>query len=194
MNSRKIIFVLSVIALGFAVQGEAAQGISQRDAPPKIEALPLQPYVAVRMEASIEQLNKVIPAGIGQVAGLLGAHGIQPAGPPFVRYLVVDMPKHLEIQIGFPVGKPVKAVAPLLAGAFPAGRYITYTYTGPYSGLIGANGTVINWASKHRLSLDQKPAKQGVAWGARAEIYITDPSHEPDPNKLKTKIMCRLVG
>ncbi len=138
MRSIRIVVAPPIVVPALAARCEAVQRNSGFDNHPKIERLSRQAYIAVRSQVSLAQLGKVIPASIGQVVGWLGAHGAHPTGPPFVRYLVVDMPKGLEIEIGFPVAGPIKAVAPFVAGALPAGRYLTGTYTGSNDGLTRA--------------------------------------------------------
>lgn len=186
----KITSCISVILLGSTAQWALAAG---SDEPPKLERLPLQKYIAVRKSVAKGQLSRSIRDGIGQVAAWLAGHGVQPAGPPFVRYLVVNMPEHFDVEIGFPVGDSTKATAPLVAGVFPAGRYVTCTYTGNYDGLEGATGLVLGWAQRNHLALAHAPGKNGDAWKARAEIYLTDPSREKNPHKYQTRILFGLA-
>jgi len=193
MKSSQIILAFTLTALGLGALCEASQSGPSGGEQPKVEALPETHYVAVRTRVSEAQLSKVIPASIGQVSAWLGARGAHPSGPPFVRYVVVDMPRHLDIEVGFPVLGSMIASGPIRAGAFPAGRYVTYTYTGSYDGLSRANATALDWARKNRISLDQKPSKEGVVWAGRLEYYLTDPSKEPDPKKFKTKILFRVA-
>jgi effector-binding domain-containing protein len=193
MKHTNVALIFTIILLGLGAQATVARADSDRGASPKIEYLPLQRYVAIHRNVSKAQLSEAISAGIGQVANWLAAHGERPAGPPFVRYLVIAMPEHLDIEIGFPIAAPVKATAPLVEGAFPAGRYVTYTYTGGYDGLVDANGEVLRWAQKKNLVLEHKQSGQGDVWGAREEIYLTDPSRVHDPKKYRTKILFGLA-
>ena len=43
----------------------------------------------------------------GEVFGWLGARGLAPAGPPFLRYDVIDIARQIEIDNGVPVAAPV---------------------------------------------------------------------------------------
>ncbi len=189
MRLRHILIAIAVAVLGLGVPVVAAQNKNAGNAQVKIEVLPLQPYVAIRKQVSMDQLGGVISPSIGLVAKWLGTHSDRPSGAPFVRYMVIDMPKRLDIEVGFPVTRPTGPDAPVLSGAFPPGRYISYTYTGPYDGLVGANAMLLNWARNHHISLAVRRSKQGDVWGGRVEYYLTDPTREPDPKGYQTKIL-----
>ena len=58
---------------------------------PTIETRKDRPYAAIPVSVRMEELGSVVPPLTGQVFDWLGAQGVAPAGPPFWRYLVVDM-------------------------------------------------------------------------------------------------------
>jgi len=56
----------------------------------------------VSMTTSSEAADEIPP-----LLGWLAAHGQAPSGPPFLRYLVIDMAADLVVQAGVPVAVPV---------------------------------------------------------------------------------------
>jgi hypothetical protein len=64
---------------------------------PRLEQRDAQPYVEIQTRAAMNEMDSVIPQRLGEVFAWLGAHGVAPAGPPFVRYYdVSDMSASLQ--------------------------------------------------------------------------------------------------
>ena len=92
---------------------------------PTIETRTDQPYAAIPVSVSMEELGTVVPPLTGHVFGWLAGRGISPAGPPFWRYVVVDMEAKLELETGVPVASQVEGDDQVRTGLLPAGRYAT---------------------------------------------------------------------
>ena len=118
---------------------------------------------------------------------------MSPAGPPFLKYNVIDMMRQLEIDNGVPVAAPVDGDGDVIAGVVPAGRYATLTHVGHPSELVGATKTLLDWAADQGLTWDMSPSGDGDRWGSRLEIYLTDPREEPDMSKWVTQLAFRLA-
>lgn len=160
---------------------------------PKIESREAQQYVAVHSEVPSSELPKVIPQSIGEVIGWLNEKGVAPAGAPFVRYNVINMPGLLDIEVGWPVANSVSGNGRVSAGVLPAGRYATLLYTGDYPGLQGATAALLDWGAKQNVVWDNWEAEKGDAFGGRFESYLTDPNQEPDLSKHETIVAIRLA-
>ena len=61
-------------------------------------------------------------------------------------------------------------------------------------GLVGPTAFLLKWAEEHNLTWDVTQTPEGERWGARLEIYETDPATEPDLNKWTTQLAFRLLG
>ena len=120
--------------------------------------------------------------------------GTAPAGPPFIRFLVIDMEALLQLELGVPVAEPMTESGRIRPGVLPAGRYVVLRHIGHYDGLIDANAALQQWAHDHGLEFDVRDTPEGSAWGSRFEEYITDPSAEPDPGKWETDVAYLLRG
>jgi DNA gyrase inhibitor GyrI len=93
---------------------------------------------------------------------------------------VIDMARNLEVEAGCTVAEPVTGDGRLVAGTLPAGRYATLRHVGHPSSLMAATAGLRDWVAAKGLKWDMAPSASGERWGARLEIYLTDPETEPD--------------
>ena len=160
---------------------------------PEIETRAEQPYVAIRTQVTMEDLGTVVPPLNQQVFAWLGEHGAAPAGAPFWKYNVIDMAGKLEVEAGAPVVAAVAGDGRVVSGMLPAGRYATLTHVGHPSELMAATRALLDWAAAQGLTWDMSPGANGERWGCRLEIYLTDPSQEPDMSKWVTQLAFKLA-
>lgn len=154
---------------------------------PQITERPAQAYVAIRADVTMGQLAGLADR-FGEVFGWLGERAIAPAGPPFFRYLIIDMERKLRVEACVPVPTAVEGDDRVTAGVLPAGRYATAIHVGHYDGLIGAVDNLLRWAAAQGLEWDKSDAEDGEHWGCRLEIYLTNPAEQPDPAKWETQL------
>jgi len=159
---------------------------------PEIETRTEQPYVALRARVPMSGIP-AFAVRTGEVFGWLGARGLTPAGPPFLKFNVIDMARELEMENGVPVAAPVNGDDLVVAGVLPAGRYATVTHTGHPSELVEVTGALLDWGAEQGLTWDVSPSEDGDRWGARLEFYLTDPAEEPDMSKWQTQLAFRLA-
>jgi effector-binding domain-containing protein len=159
---------------------------------PEIVTRSEQPYVAIRGHVTMAEIG-AFAGRTGEVFGWLGARGLAPAGPPFLKYNVIDMARQLEIETGVPVSAPAAGEGEVISGVLPAGRYATVTHVGHPSELMGVTKTLLDWAAGQGLTWDMSPDAGGDRWGSRLEIWLTDPAEEPDMSKWVTQLAFRLA-
>jgi effector-binding domain-containing protein len=164
----------------------------QMPAVPHIVTRAEQPYVAIRARVTMAELGG-LGGRFGEVFGWLAARGLAPAGPPFFRYNVIDMMRELEIDVGVPVAAAVDGGGEVIPGVLPAGRYAALTHVGHPGELAEATKALLDWAAGQGLSWDMSPGEAGERWGSRLEIYLTDPSQEPDMSKWQTELEFKLA-
>ena len=145
-----------------------------------------QPYAAIRVGVSMEELGPVVPPLTARVFNWLAAQGVAPAGPPFWRYVVIDMENKLEIETGVSVARPVEGDAEIGAGVLPAGRYATVVHTGHPDTLVTATRDLLQWGAERDLEWDV----DGDTWGCRLEEYLSDPAE--DMEQWQTRLAFRL--
>jgi effector-binding domain-containing protein len=158
---------------------------------PRLEERPAQDYAGISATVTMETIGDAVDQGIPELFGWLGANGVEPAGAPFIRFLVIDMMADLRIEVGVPVAKPVTGGGRIQPGVLPAGRYAVLRHVGPYDGddgLIPSNAALQEWAARQGIEFVRRQTPEGDAWGSRLEQYLTDPSAEPDSAKWETDI------
>jgi len=137
----------------------------------------IQPTLAIRTRAAVEDLPRLMGETYGAIAQYLGQLGECPAGPPFAAYHNMDM-QDLDIEIGFPVSRELPGRGNIQAGEITAGRAVTCLYTGPYESIGQPYEALSQWIEEH----GDEPT--GVSY----EFYLNDPQETP-PQELQTEIM-----
>ncbi len=160
---------------------------------PAIVHRPAQPYVAARVTVTMQTLGEVVPPLNGEVFRWLAAGRGRPAGAPFWKYNVIDMERGLEVEAGVAVAEPVAGDGRVLAGVLPGGDYVTVRHTGHPDTLVDATRSLLDWAAAKDLAWDVSAEPDGDHWGARLEIYHSDPQTEPDMTKWVTELAFRLA-
>jgi effector-binding domain-containing protein len=155
---------------------------------PTIENRIDQPYAAIPVSVRLEELSTVVPPLTDRVFGWLAARGVAPAGPPFWRYVIVDMETKLELETGVAVATPVEGDGEIRSGILPAGRYATVLHTGHPDTLVTTTGDLLEWAAKRDLEFDA----DGNRWRCRLEEYLSDPAEVPDMEQWQTRLAFRL--
>ena len=150
-----------------------------------------QPYLGLTTSVTMGNFSPVID-GTAEIFGRLAERGVEPAGPPFFRYKVIDMERELVVEAGVPVAEPL-LVDGLDADVLPSGRYVVTTFTGHPDRLITVTADLLRWADSQGLAFEQHNGPQGEVWGCRLEIYETDPEVEPDMNRWTTVLAFRLA-
>ena len=155
---------------------------------PQVQARAVQHYAGIPVTVTMDGLSAAVDSAIPELFGWLTSQGIAPSGPPFIRYLVIDMAAKMQIELGVPVAAPVTASGRVQAGSLPEGKYLVLRHTGPYDGLIASNAALQRWAREHQIEFDTWDTAEGSAWRGRAEHYLTNPAAEPDPAKFETDV------
>ena len=155
---------------------------------PQIQERAAQPYVGIPSTVTMDTISTAVDGGFPELFGWLASQGIAPGGPPFIRYLVIDMDGDLQIELGVPVSTPVTGSGRIQPGVLPAGSYAVLRHAGSYDGLVASNGALQEWAAGHQVEFDTRDTAHGSVWGGRVEHYLTDPSQEPDPATWETDV------
>ncbi len=139
-----------------------------------------KPAMVIRKTTAVENLPQVLGEAFTAIMNYLTKIGEYPVDAPFVTYYNLDMTQ-LEIDIGFPVSKPLPPEGEILPHDIPAGQYVVCLYTGPYEKMEPAYGIIMEWMNE----------KQYDASGIVYEFYLNGPDEVP-PEKLQTRIMFEL--
>lgn len=161
---------------------------------PRIEERAARHYAGIEATVPMDGIFAAVDEAFPELFGWLAGAGTAPAGPPFIRFLVIDMAALLRLELGVPLAEPVQGNGRIRPGMLPAGRYAVLRHTGPYDGLIAANAALQQWAHDHGVEFDMRETPEGSAWRSRLEEYITDPSREPDPATWQTDVAYLIRG
>jgi effector-binding domain-containing protein len=160
---------------------------------PKIEYRAELPYAGIRTQISHQEMGSgIIPQLHDEVLAWIEQQEVNPAGPPFMRYYVINMADKMDIELGWPVAKILTGNGRVNADVLPAGHYASLVYTGIANGIKG-NSVLIGWADENGLVWDRWDDENGDAFASRVEFYLTDPADEPDMSKWETEVAIKLA-
>ncbi len=136
---------------------------------------PAQPALVIRTRAPAADLPRLFGEAYEALMRYLGELGEQPAGMPFAAYHNMDM-QNLDVEIGFPVARPLPGKDTIQPGELPAGRWASVLHIGPYDQCGPAYDALTRWINEHGYT------PVGVAY----EAYCSEP--ETPPQEIRTWI------
>ena len=135
-----------------------------------------RPILAVRTRTPVDNLPVVLDVAYNAIEEHLAALGEEPAGPPFVGYFNMDM-ADLDLQIGFPVARPLPGGGDVQPDILPECHLATCLHTGPYPQMAAAYQALTEFLEQaHRTP-------SGVVY----ETYLNNPVDTP-AEQLCTRI------
>lgn len=157
---------------------------------PKIDTRPDQIYMGIRTIAPFQGMFAVVDQLRREMNKWIKENQIILAGPPFLRYHVIDMRGEMDISYGVPVSEILPGVGRITAGILPGGRFASLIYKG--NGLTG-NKALIEWVrSREDIAFDRWDTEQGDNFRCRYESYLTDPKIEHRKTKWEVEVAIKL--
>ncbi len=157
---------------------------------PKIEKRPKLTYMGMRAIAPFKGMSKEIRKLANEVNAWVAEKKIKTAGPPFLRYHVIDMRGSMDISFCVPVKKALPDDGNIKADFVPAGKYASLIYSG---GGISGNRALIEWVRAQGLDFDRWDTEQGDNFRGRYETFLTDPKVEPRRSKWQIEVAIKLM-
>jgi effector-binding domain-containing protein len=139
-----------------------------------------QPVLSIRTRTSVGNLPKEIGRAYAAIIQYLNEIGEQPLDAPFTAYYNLDM-EDLDVEMGFPVSKPLPGKEEIMSGEVPAGRQVCSMFKGPYSQMVPLYNAMNKWISD----------KGYTAVGTAYEYYYNSPTDVPE-SELLTKVVLPL--
>lgn len=133
-----------------------------------------QPVFCIRTTCRVDELPQIIGKSYGQIMQVLAKYGEQASGAPYVAYFNMDM-QALQVELGFPVSKPLAAQGEVVPGSIPGGTKLTTLYTGPYDKMVPAYEQLGQYAKDNGFE------PNGVAY----EYYLTGPETPIDQHQTR---------
>lgn len=157
--------------------------------PIKVEQRPEKQYMGIRFIAPFQGMFKQVSLAQKELERWFKAQGVKPAGPPILRYHIIDMRGEMDLEYAIPVEASLPGNDRVKRSTLPAGRYASLIYTG--SGLQG-NKALIEGARAQGLEFDRWDTEQGDNFRSRYERFLTDPKVEPRKTKWDIEVAIKL--
>lgn len=146
----------------------------------KIELRVLRSHYTATMRSEVDRsaLSLAMGSAMQAVKAALKRQGVAGTSAPFARYHTLG--EIVDFEAGVMVDAPIAADGNVKPGELPSGPAAIAVHAGPYETLDATYVAMRRW-------LDNSP--DYVANGGPWELYLTDPSAEPDPTKWLTEII-----
>lgn len=146
-----------------------------------IEKQPAQPTLCVRTHVPVTRIGEVVGKAFGDIMAAIEAQGGTPQGMPYVAYRNLNM-ADLDLEIGFPVSKPLAAQGRVEPGELPGGTWASTMHIGPYADV----GPAWNELQGYIRAMGKVPAPIGY------EFYFDGP--ETPPERIRTRVAFPLLS
>ena len=143
---------------------------------------PAQATLSIRTRTKMENLPQVIGQAYHAIFEYLNEIKESPVGAPFTAYYNLDM-EDLDVEMGFPVAKPLTGRDNIKPSTIPAGKQLAYLYKGSYQGMAPIYEAMAQWMQENGYT------PVGTAY----EFYFNSPEEVPE-SELLTRIMFPLQG
>ena len=144
-----------------------------------------QPILSIRRNVEIVRLTEAQGERLQELWTFAHRHGVQPAGPPFVRYHTFGETE-TDLEVGVPVAEAASGDGQIVAGALPGGGAVTTWHLGSHDGLGEAYARLGAWLEEHGSTAD------GAAWEVYWWIDLSvepNPSAWPAPSEWRTQLV-----
>jgi effector-binding domain-containing protein len=131
----------------------------------------------MRTRTSVDNLPQELGKAYYGIIQYLNEIGEKPMEAAFAAYYNMDM-EDLDIEMGFPVIKPLAGKGEIKASEIPAGKQVSYLYKGPYNGMEPVYNAMMQWINENGHT------PTGVAY----EFYYNSPEEVPE-SELLTKVV-----
>jgi effector-binding domain-containing protein len=156
---------------------------------PKFEIRNEQPYVAIRVTGTEAEMSDLTSKAGKELTAWLAGKGILPTGPLFYRYIIVEKPTKMTVDVGVPLESKIAGEGRVSVGVIPAGKYLVATHTGPREELLAANHELTVWGMKNDVKWEKyAPTHTGEEWEGCVMRFISHRGNEPDPQKWQTEL------
>ena len=149
----------------------------------KIEIRLLRPHLTATVRETVRQDD--LAAALGRIFQAVGQvvsqQRIEKDGSLFARYH--SFGETIDLEAGVPVKSAIQPEGDVRPNELPSGPAAIAVHAGPYETLSQTYEAIQGWLE----------ATGRTASGAPWEIYLTDPSMEPDPAKWLTEVIFPLA-
>lgn len=131
----------------------------------------------VHNKVAMGEIGNILGKSYGEIQELMKKQGANMTGSPMAITLAWDSTSW-DFEAAIPIDKEIKGNVQVQVKQSYSGKVIYLSYTGPYEGTYKAYNEL------HSYMKEKGFTQNGGPW----EVYITDPSTEPDTSKWITEI------
>jgi effector-binding domain-containing protein len=136
-----------------------------------------QPTAVSTTTLTVNEIGPWLGTVYSAVAEVLARAHAGPAGPPFARYRMLGDAR-FDVEAGFPALQTIVAEGDVTPSTLPSGPAAHTVHVGPYDAMEPAYAALDAWIREHGFEPN----------GAPREVYLSDPSTEPDPATWRTEV------
>jgi effector-binding domain-containing protein len=144
---------------------------------PELVRTDLVSTAVVRGVVPVDGLREFFDVSFTALARTTAEQHVVLLGPAFALYRG-PFGDTVDLEVGFPVDRPVQPEGDVGPSSLPAGRVARVTHSGSFDGLVESWMRLADWLRAQGHS----PSDQ------RWESYVTQPSPEMDPRDLRTEL------
>jgi effector-binding domain-containing protein len=137
-----------------------------------------QPTAVAATTLAATEIGPWLTKTYGIIAKYLAAKGVQPVGPAFGRYHMLDGGR-FSVEAGFPVDRAIAGDGDVMPSSLPGGTVAKTIHVGPYDQMRPAYAALSSWVK----------ARGGELTADAWEVYVSDPSEQPDPAAWCTEVV-----
>jgi hypothetical protein len=143
--------------------------------PPRVMQRPQRDCLGIRVVTPFRGMLRTRDDLMSELADWIQDHGVDGAGPFFLRLHVIDMNGPMDLEVGVVTPDRLAGDARVRPAVLPAGRYASLTYR---NHAMRANRALLEWARDNDIALNRSDGAQGGT-GSRAGTRHTSPIREP---------------
>ena len=146
-----------------------------------------QPYLYVRAETSLAQIDGARERAFGVMRDHLNEHDLLPAAPGFLVAVEDDCtlepgwrddkPWCFTVDFCIPTHELLELPSPFKSALFPAAKVAYTLHIGPYEPLHLASRTIRTWA-----------LEEGQELGTKREVYFVGPRETSERSRFRTEV------
>ena len=146
--------------------------------------LETQPVASIRGTIPVAELGEHMGGRLGELGAYLRQHGVQPAGPPFVRYHAFGETE-TDFELGVPLAAPVEGEGRITGNELPGGAAAATWHLGAHDRLGDAYARLEAWLNEHSRE------RSSPGWEVYYWIDLGDEggAPPPDPASWRTRLI-----
>lgn len=146
----------------------------------KVKETVAQPMVSVRGHTPTAGMPEFFQRAYGEMFGLLGEHGVRPAGMPVTIYHDQEFKvEDVDLEVAIPIAEPVESAGRVVAGTLPGGPVAYTLHVGAYDDIGGAYQALADWTQSHGHEMAGPPR----------ECYLVSPGETQNPAEYRTEVI-----